>query len=468
MPNPTQSASKATSRAAQSGVKTPSKQGSGQSSGAQSAMKRDLKSKDFAAGEEALKPKDGAPKEGGKAKPTVTSLDSKKAKKVAADLGKVQTISAANQAMGNFLGELVPNEGHSVEVDLDLKVFVQGIMIGMDLGCRVERTKHGVELSGNMGLIIGVGGAFGGGPGDGKAWAGLKGTMGFKSKADSGPECLDLIMFGVDRWLRNQQVTLVDAITSPVFSGMKALGKGEWMADAIFGDGFGEKVLKAMAPKSKGDEADTLESTYDIGIAGGLDGEVGAAAFGASFDVGASKRYESTTTLSKNDKGKLKRTEKGQTATDLSLSLSVGKLKLAGEGTFTQGDDGKLGCELSADVVIPTGMGTVTDIYQAIYGVYEKGMKQAGNKVGGASGAVLTKASTDGTREAALGVLEACGFIVPSLRFAFSMDGKGRTFAIEVVRTAEVDENIGAGSGGGIDAKLEMGTKLLDKSWNAS
>lgn len=461
MPNPTQSASKATSRAAQSGAKTPSKQGPGQSSGAQSAMKRDLKSKDFAAGEEALKPKDDK-------LPQVATLTAQQQKKIAADLGKAHSIQAANAVLGSFLQALAPSPGTSVEVDLDLKIFVDGIMVGLDLGGRVEHTKHGVELSGNLGLAIGVGAVAGAGITENAVWAAVKGTMGFKAKGDSGGECLDLIMLGVDRWLRNREVTFLDAVTSPGLSAMKATGNGAWIADAIFGGGFSAKVMKAMDPKSRGDEADTLESSFDLGLDFGAEGKAGVGKLAASAGASGNMRRETVSTLAKNDKGQLKSTSSGGIAGDFGLNFGIGPFAVEGSGSFFKPDSGAVEAEFSVALDLPKGAGAVADFAKKAFEAWELASGKAAAKVGGKAGVVLKKAATDGPRSSALAALEGLGLVSPSVRVTFGMEGKERTFAIEVTRSASFDEKVGAGAGGTVAASVEMGTKILDKSWAVS
>lgn len=470
MPNPSHTAA-TTSRATP--PKSPSK--TTQGSGPNGALKRDLRSKDFAAGEAALKPKsngagadDAAAKSNGAAKPSVATVDKKQAKKVAADLGKAQSIQAANFIMGSFLEALVPSPGTSLEVDLEMKVFVDGVMVGMDLGGRIERTKYGVEMSGDMGVALGVGAVAGAGITESKVWAALEGTMGFKAKADSAPECLDLMMLSLDRWMRNKEVTFVDALTSPFMSAMKATGNGAWLADAIFGGGFAARVTKNMDAKSKGAEADTIESTYDLGIDAGAEGKAGIGKAAVSGGATGNVRRETTSTLSKNDKGQLKTsTEKG-VAGDFGLSLGAAGFKGVGAGSFFRPDDGAMRLDLSLDIGVPKGFGSTADIAKAIIRVWETAAGQAASKVGGDSGKAARKAMTDGPRASALAVLEGLGFVVPAVRIAFGMEGKKRTFAIEVTRKAEFDEAIGAGAGGSIGGSIEAGTKLLDKEWTVS
>jgi hypothetical protein len=144
-----------------------------------------------------------------------------------------------------------------------VQVFVRPAYVEQDYKISAKRTDQGFELSGGQAVAVGLVVS----SGSLKAWAGIKGNLGFGVKADSAAECVDLLLLPLYTWMSSQTPTLYDVLFSPQFAALKALGGVKWLADSIFGDNFDERVLAMMDPDSKGDGADTF--TFEGGI--GLD-----------------------------------------------------------------------------------------------------------------------------------------------------------------------------------------------------
>lgn len=480
---------------------TPTSGTSGSSGAAAGALKSGLRGQDFAAGEGALSPvQRKAPEGGGKTppktpatkggatkpgaqntagapannipKPEVATLDKKKALKLAQDLGKATSIVQANAMVGSFLGALAPTPGTTVDASLKVAVMVKGIYLSIGYNVALEHTDHGMEMKGKMAVGIGIG--IGGGAGlmGGSAFATIQGAMGFTAKGDSTGECLDLVMLGLDQWLRVQEPSWAEMALSPAMAILRTTGGGAWVADALFGAGFDDKVLAAMDPKSKGEEADTLTFTESLGIDAGASGKMG---LGGDMDleagVNANVRHEQQSTIAKNDKGKLDpAVEKSGLAGEMGMKVGVGGFSGKGSSSFFMPykDVKSSKLDLSLEVGFP-GAGAVGDYAKQLWSVYQSAIMQAAGKLtNGTFQAEFKNAAINGVRGAALSALEAAGFVTSALKFTFAMEGKERKFSIEVTRSAEFGVKAGAGiAGATVDLEATTGTKILEFTWAA-
>ncbi len=488
------------------------------SSAASSALKRDLKGKDFEAGERALKPtepnqKKGGPEtaraaqvSGGKStgdgksattkptsggkptsgssatapknnakdpinKPQVETLDAAERVKFVKDLGKVASMQALSSVLGHLIGGLAPVAGTSCDASLKVAVFVEGFYIDLNLDVGAVRDDKGMELTGSMGIGLGVGLGLGAGLASGKAWAGIQGSLGFTSKADNTVECFELILLGLNQWMRNEKVTILDHIECPMMAILKSSGGGAYLADKIFGGGFEAHVLKSMDPKSKGDEADTLEFHESLGFDGGVDFEGGVGAMSAEGATNLNLRYEQTSTLAKNSKGQLAKSNRSGFAGDFGVQLALGKFSGAGSGSFfyPKGDPKNMEAEFALEIGVPGNVGALATQAKHLWDVWSGAVDMASGKLGDAEAMkVFTQAAKAGPRGDALAALAACGFVSSAVKLVFGIHGKERTFAIEVVHGADFAKTVGAGAAVAVEGDFTMGTRLFEKNWTVA
>jgi len=403
-------------------------------------------------------------------KPEVAALDKNQTIKLSKDLGKAKSIQQANNTIGNFLAHLAPSPGTSMKGDIKIEVFIEGVYVSLGYDVSLEHTKYGMELKGKLSTAVGVGVGAGAGLVGGKAFAAVQGTMGFKSKGDSVGECLDLVMLGLDQWLRNQELTWQDIALNPAMMTLRATGGAEWLANAIFGAGFSAQVIKGMDPKSTGKEADEISFTETLGLDAGVSASAGVGNAKVKGGASGNLRHEEETTLSKDDAGKLKTKNKSGMAGNFAMNAGVGPVSGKGAGAFFlpnySAKDAKL--DLSLEAGFPQA-GTVGHIAKDLWGTYQSAITGGASKVGNKPfEAEFKEAAIYGSKTKALAVLEACGFLTSAIKFSFSMQGKERTFAIEVTRSKAIDTIAGAGVAGvAVSGKVTSGTKILESKWTA-
>lgn len=242
--------------------------------------------------------------------------DKKKMSNVMQDLGQVESMGEVNGALGTAIEGLAPGIGNAFEATFDIKV--KGMLwygkFKFKMG--VKQTDAGFELSGSVGLAIGV---------ELDAWvasasAEAYGNLGFTAKGDTGGECVNLISLGIYNWLSPQPINVANDPEGAAAQKISRLGGWAWFADEIFGDHFDEKVMATMEDETKGDEADVLEMSSELGIGGnvtllpGDDEEVSAGLRGGYRTVG---------TLGKNKDGRLERKDQAAWVINLPASFTV-------------------------------------------------------------------------------------------------------------------------------------------------
>lgn len=394
-------------------------------------------------------------------KPRIASVSEEKMGSFTEDLGQVDSMSAAQQAIGAALELFAPRPGTSAEVALDVKIFAIGLYAGLKLKGGVKCTEAGFELSGSMAVSVGVGIA----AGPTKAWAGLEGMVGFNAKGDSGAECMDLVGLGIYTWMCNQEITLYDAIFSPVLTILKATGGMGWLADQVFGEGFDEAVLKQMDPNSAGDEADTLLFEQQLGLDAGAEAEAGTGpakvGAGVGFNIGGGTK----TTYGKSDDGKLEETTQSGIAGSIGLDLAIGGLSLSGGCAFWKPSDGPAEVELSVEIGLPGGPLSLlaTTIWDAWGGAI-------GGSIAGISDERLREQIELGAlttpRAGVMAALEACHFAHAGIEFVFTISGAEREFAVELVKKAEFDVTAGAGiAGASVDVSATTKSEIYHHHW---
>ncbi len=397
------------------------------SSGGNTQLKQGLKGMSFQQGQQALAPQGGggAPVQmrGGKGKrkgrgggggqqnqqnqqttPTPTTPPKEGTlTKIAKSLGEVEDIEGAFMGIGSLIDVFAPTAGQGFSGAIDVKIKPpggNGFYLNLNFEGTAKRNNDDkLELEGKVGVVVGAAGKmtyFDG-------YVGARGMLAVKAISDSGFQALQLMGLGIHK--------TIAAWTT----------KG---ANWLFGQGYEEKVVEGMTPKTKGDKADALEYTGELGVEGGLGGGDEDTAGELKLAAG----YRGKTTLSKEKEGDKKvqsETEHGFMAVLAAKAKALGvEFEGAIDAFLTKGKapQWELKGELAAD------KGKLKDVMAVT--------KAVGDVFGGAVGVFRSGVSTyekskDGKSEPALwnGLRTAIGAVsqVPkaTMAKAMVMESKG-------------------------------------------
>ncbi len=310
----------------------------GTSGSASSAVKTQLKQKDFAAGEAMLTPR--APVQAKALQRSEAPADepgecvdepasSTSAQK---DLGEVSSFAAALHTLGYALDALVPAVGSSIELAASASITASGVYGNVSFECSLTRTAFGLEGSITLSGTLGVGSQ----AATSETYAGFKLSKSLDVKGDDGAECADLAGLWAYNYLATAPDSMWEYVVNAQMSAARATGLSKLAADALWGAEFPAAVLARMDPMSDEDEGDTVSQSIGAGIAAGASDD--SADVSAEGEIGVKQ----TTTLGKDDGGELAK----ETTESAGVTLSITVMGVSGSISVDSKDGWTMGLEI--------------------------------------------------------------------------------------------------------------------------